>query len=74
MWKKTAKIKIPTLVVRGGNSNVLDRYRAKKLAYDKLVDGYFIEIPNAGHSVVGDNTDDFLIGFNKFIKIGRAHV
>lgn len=48
-----AKITCPTLVVRGGESNILSDENAARFA-DALPDGRWISVPGAGHTVQGD--------------------
>ena len=49
-----ARIACPTLVVRGAESDVFHDEDAERLAAG-LPDGRWIKIPNAGHTVQGDN-------------------
>ena len=48
-----AKITCPTLVVRGGESNILSDENAERFA-NTLPDGRWISVPGAGHTVQGD--------------------
>lgn len=48
-----AKITCPTLVVRGGESNILSDENAARFA-DALPDGRWVSVPGAGHTVQGD--------------------
>lgn len=63
----SAQIEVPTLIVRGEKSDVLDMERARSLG--KLIaTSCVVEVPNAGHSVVGDNPVDFLSHLRTFLK------
>lgn len=48
-----AKITCPTLVVRGGDSNILSDENAARFAA-ALPDGRWVSVPGAGHTVQGD--------------------
>ena len=48
-----AKITCPTLVVRGGESNILSEENAERFA-NALPNGRWITVPGAGHTVQGD--------------------
>lgn len=53
-WADLARINVPTLVVRGAESNMLSVQTAMKMQ-QTLADGRFVEVPHAGHLVQGDN-------------------
>lgn len=60
-----SKMGAPTLVVRGGESDVTSRQAAQALS-NALPRGSFVEVPDAGHTVPGDNPLGFyeaVIGF-----------
>lgn len=60
-------IRIPTLVVRGVNSNVVSMEGVKQLI--KLIpQAEFKDIPRAGHMIAGDNNDQFVKEIVRFIK------
>jgi pimeloyl-ACP methyl ester carboxylesterase len=54
-----AEVSCPTLVVRGGESDVFHDEDAERLAAD-LPDGRWVKIPQAGHTVQGDNPKDLI--------------
>jgi pimeloyl-ACP methyl ester carboxylesterase len=53
-WDRSPALACPTLVVRGAASDVLPRDAAESFA-TALPDGRYVEIPDAGHTVQGDN-------------------
>lgn len=59
LWEDIARIAVPTLVVRGGNSPVLSADDARKLT-EAFQNATGAEVPNAGHTVQGDNPMGFL--------------
>lgn len=61
------KVQVPTLVVRGGDSDVTTADAARKLA-EALPNGTFVEIPMAGHTVPGDNPLGFYEVLIRFIR------
>jgi esterase len=56
----------PTLVVRGGESDVFHDEDAERLAA-ALPDGRWVKIPNAGHTVQGDNPKDLVAAMREFL-------
>jgi esterase len=61
-----AKITCPTLVVRGAESDVFHEEDAVRLAAG-LADGRQVTIPNAGHTVQGDNPKDLAAALREFL-------
>ena len=61
-----ANVTCPTLVVRGGESDVFHDEDAERLAAG-LPDGRWIKIPNAGHTVQGDNPKDLVGALRGFL-------
>jgi esterase len=59
LWEDIARIAVPTLVVRGGNSPVLSVDDARKLT-EAFHSATGAEVPDAGHTVQGDNPKGFL--------------
>jgi esterase len=55
----------PTLVVRGGKSDILLPEDAERFA-NALPDGRWIEVKNAGHAVQGDNPGGLVGGLRGF--------
>ena len=67
LWDDVRRITCPTLVVRGGVSKVFHAEDAAKLA-TTLPDGDWVEVPNAGHTVQGDNPPVFIEEVGKFLR------
>ena len=61
-----ARVTCPTLVVRGGESDVFHDEDAERLAAG-LSDGRWITIPKAGHTVQGDNPKDLAAALREFL-------
>jgi esterase len=57
--QEVTKIACPVLVVRGGESVVLDADAAERFV-QALPDGRLVTVPNVGHNVHGGNTPGFL--------------
>jgi len=62
-----AKITVPTLVVRGAESDVFHKEDAERLA-QRLPDGRYVTIPRAGHTVQGDNPKDLAGALREFLS------
>ncbi|WP_432825605.1 alpha/beta fold hydrolase [Dactylosporangium sp. CA-092794] len=68
LWPAIPTLNLPVLVVRGGESHVFPQSEAERLAA-ALPDARLVVVPDAGHTVQGDNPaalaaalDEFLIG------------
>ena len=61
-----ARITCPTLVVRGGESDVFHEEDGIRLA-QRLPDGKFVTVPRAGHTVQGDNPKDLVAELRRFL-------
>jgi esterase len=61
-----ARVFCPTLVVRGGESDVFHDEDAERLAAS-LSDGRWVRIPGAGHTVQGDNPKDLVAALRDFL-------
>jgi pimeloyl-ACP methyl ester carboxylesterase len=61
-----ARVACPTLVVRGGDSDVFHDDDAERLA-QMLPDGRRVTIPHAGHTVQGDNPKDLVAALRAFL-------
>ena len=61
-----ARVTCPTLVVRGGESDVFHDEDAERLATG-LPDGRRVTIPKAGHTVQGDNPKDLAAALRDFL-------
>jgi pimeloyl-ACP methyl ester carboxylesterase len=65
-WPLTERVDCPVLVVRGGSSDILSRQGAADLAA-RFRDGRWAEVPDAGHSVQGDNPAGFVAALQSFL-------
>ena len=54
LWRKWKAISAPTLVVRGANSDLLERATAADMVREGQ-DVSVVEVPDAGHTVLADN-------------------
>src|SRR5207302_4930346 len=61
-----ARIACPTLIVRGGDSDVFHEEDGIRLAA-RLPDGKFVTVPRAGHTVQGDNPKDLVAELRRFL-------
>jgi esterase len=61
-----AAVRCPTLVVRGGESDVFYDEDAERLAAG-FPDGRWVKIPEAGHTVQGDNPKDLVAALRLFL-------
>lgn len=66
IWSLTERVNCPVLVVRGGGSDILSRRGAADLA-GRFRDGRWAEVPDAGHSVQGDNPAAFASALQSFL-------
>jgi pimeloyl-ACP methyl ester carboxylesterase len=65
LWTEIEKIRCPVLIVRGGESDVLDADVAARFA--KILRAEVRTVPGAGHSVMGDNPAGFLAAVEPFL-------
>lgn len=65
-----AQIACPTLVVRGGESDVFHEEDAERLAA-RLPNGRNVTIPRAGHTVQGDNPKGLVAELRRFLAKGN---
>jgi pimeloyl-ACP methyl ester carboxylesterase len=68
-WSMLAQIRCPTLLVRGGVSDLVTPEMAERVAA-AVPEGRCVDIPEAGHMVVEDNPD----GFNAAVMAFLAQV
>lgn len=66
LWSAVDTIECPTLVVRGGQSDVFHDEDAERLA-GRLQHGRWVRIEGAGHTVQGDNPADLLVALREFL-------
>jgi esterase len=67
-WGVLRAIPMPTLVLRGAESGVLDRDVAERMAKE-LPQGRFVEIPRAVHTLHEDNPEAVLAALREFLTI-----
>ncbi len=65
-WAMLARITVPTLLIRGDDSDILSLALAQKMIAT-LRNGQYLEVPNAGHSVPPENPDGFLKAARQFL-------
>ena len=65
-WALLKTLPMPTLVLRGAESTVLDRDVAERMA-TTLPSGQFVEIPRAVHTLHEDNPDAVLAALRAFL-------
>jgi pimeloyl-ACP methyl ester carboxylesterase len=65
LWEQVARITCPVLIVRGGESDILDPEVAKR--FGGVVGAEVRTVPGAGHSVMGDNPAGFLAAVEPFL-------
>lgn len=66
LWSDVGVITCPVLVLRGAESDVFSDSDAKRLAA-RLAHGRWARIPNAGHSVHGDNPAAVSVAIRSFL-------
>lgn len=66
LWPDLGRITCPTLIVRGVESDVLSPEIAKRML-ETLKDGRLVEIPDAGHTVPGDQPEAFIKAVRAFL-------
>ena len=70
LWNAVAKITCPTLVVRGGNSDIFAHETMVKME-EVIPDCSIVTVPHAGHLVAGDNPADFLAAVREhYARVG----
>lgn len=71
LWPDLARITCPTLIVRGTESDVLSPEIAKRML-ETLRDGRLVEVPEAGHTVLGDQPEPFARVVGEFLRKKEA--
>ena len=66
-WEILEKIKTPTLIVKGGKSDILAESPLKKMS-DVMIDAQSVTVEEAGHLVPGDNPIEFSKILLEFLK------
>lgn len=67
LWAAVSKIDCPTLVVRGGNSDIFAAATMAEMAR-VIPHCATVTVPDAGHLVAGDNPADFLAAVRGFLE------
>ena len=65
LWEAVGKITCPTLVVRGGDSDIFADETMRQMQ-QVIPTCDTVTVPNAGHLVAGDNPVDFLVAVRAF--------
>jgi pimeloyl-ACP methyl ester carboxylesterase len=65
-WALFRGVRMPTLLVRGGESDVLTQAVAERAA-SEMPRATLVVVPGAGHSVPGDNPDAFTAAVREFL-------
>jgi len=66
LWQDVTRIGCPTLLVRGAQSAILSRETAARFVRE-LPGSTVVEVPGAGHSVMGDNPTGFVSAVRPFL-------
>ena len=66
MWKRYLSVKVMTLFVLGGNSQLVTDEAEKRLTTE-MADTRSVRIANAGHNVFEDNHDDTMTAIRAFL-------
>jgi pimeloyl-ACP methyl ester carboxylesterase len=65
-WEDVRSLRCPTLVIRGEESDILSPETAQEML-ELLPTGRLVTIRGAGHSVAGDNPDEFCEALRPFL-------
>jgi esterase len=66
-WQLFRQVRVPTLLVRGSESDVLTEEVAQRAARE-MPQARLVTVAGAGHSVPGDNPDDFTAAVREFLQ------
>lgn len=66
-WQSVAGIRVPTLIVRGAESDLLSPQIAQRMQA-AIADAQLVEVPAAGHSVPLDNPEGFASAVRAFLS------
>jgi pimeloyl-ACP methyl ester carboxylesterase len=66
LWPLWASIACPTLVVRGAESDILSPELAKRMV-EALPHARLVDVPDAGHTVPGDQPEAFMAAVQTFL-------
>ncbi|HVM95675.1 MAG TPA: alpha/beta hydrolase [Candidatus Acidoferrales bacterium] len=67
LWDDVNRIRCPTLIIKGGESDILSADSARKMQ-TAIPGSHLAEIPGAGHSVMGDNPAAFIKATRAFLS------
>ncbi len=67
LWEDVRKIRCPTLIIRGGESDILAPEAAERLRA-AIPNSRVTVVPGAGHSVMGDNPAGFATAVREFLR------
>ena len=67
LWEDVRKIHCPTLIIRGGESDILTPEAANRLQA-AIPNSRLTVVPGAGHSVMGDNPPGFNAAVQEFLS------
>jgi pimeloyl-ACP methyl ester carboxylesterase len=67
LWDDVKRIRCPTLIIKGGESDILSAESAAKLQ-QAIPGSRLAVVPGAGHSVMGDNPTVFAAAAREFLK------
>ncbi len=71
LWETVGKITCPTLVIRGGDSDIFADETMQQMQ-QVIPNCETVTVPRAGHLVAGDNPVDFLVAVRAFLgKLGN---
>lgn len=72
LWDDVRAIRCPTLIIKGGESDILSAESATKLQ-QAIPGSRLCVVPGAGHSVMGDNPSAFVAAAREFLgTVGRT--
>lgn len=67
LWDDVHAIRCPTLIIKGGESDILSAESAEKLQA-AIPNSRLAVVPGAGHSVMGDNPSAFVAAVRPFLQ------
>jgi esterase len=67
LWDDVHAIRCPTLIIKGGESDILSADSAEKMQA-AIPGSRLAVVPGAGHSVMGDNPAAFVVAVREFLR------
>ncbi len=67
LWDDVRALRCPTLIIKGGDSDILSAESAAKLQA-AIPNSRLVVVPGAGHSVMGDNPQAFVAAAREFLR------